>query len=146
MRVGGGGGRTAQGPQRVQGFGNTRIVKGGGMDSFAKGEFQDAMAHARLVITEGQKLMACLEQIEAQEESDEDDYHDEMPVQELNTPVISPHPDRVMTRNAAGQLVSGRGSTATCESPSSGPPTASAGSRNRVPCAALLIDAHVPQR
>lgn len=123
VRVGGGGGgRTAQGPQRVQGFGNTRIVKGGGMDSFAKGEFQDAMAHARLVITEGQKLMACLEQIEAQEESDEDDYHDEMPVQELNTPVISPHPDRVMTRNAAGQLVSGTGQHGNLRKPELGSP------------------------
>ena len=122
VRVGGGGGRTAQGPQRVQGFGNTRIVKGGGMDSFSKGEFQDAMAHARLVITEGQKLMACLEQIEAQEESDEDDYHDEMPVQELNTPVISPHPDRVMTRNAAGQLVSGTGQHGNLRKPELGSP------------------------
>ena len=91
--------------------------------------------------------MACLEQIEAQEESDEDDDHDEMPVQELNTPVISPHPDRVMTRNAAGQLVSGTGAA-----------RQPAKARARVPqrrrqvlatgfhALALLIDAHVPQR
>ena len=122
VRALGGGGRTAQGPQRVQGFGNTRIVKNGGMDSFAKGEFQDAMAHARLVITEGQKLMACLEQIEAQEDSDEDDDHDQIPVQEMNTPVISPHPDRVMTRNAAGQLVSGTAQHGSLRKPELGSP------------------------
>ena len=104
------GGRTSNGSSRVQGFGNTRIVKGGGMDDFAKGEFQDAMAHARLVITEGQKLMACLEQIEAQEDSDEDDDHDVMPVQDLTSPVMSPNPDRVMTRNGNGHPMPGSGS------------------------------------